>query len=128
MAHKALVGGAAYTITGGKTLVNGTAYTITGGKTLVNGTTFSISFTPPSGGTFTFYIEVEGDYGIAGAYEATTAMTWGEFCDSPYNGAGLYIYRGYPTAGHSTCVYDSNWIEQSETDVISPGETYIIAE
>lgn len=128
MAHKTLINGTAYEIKDGKTLINGVSYTITGGKTLVNGTSFSISFATTDSGTFTFYIEVDGDYGTAGTYEATTNMTWGEFCDSPYNGAGLYIYRGYPTAGHSTCVYDSNWIEQSETDVISPGETYIIAE
>jgi hypothetical protein len=126
MAHKTLINGTAYEIKDGKTLINGVSYTITGGKTLVNGTSFSISFATTDSGTFTFYIEVDGDYGTAGTYEAIWPMTWGEFCDSPYNGAGLYIYRGYPTAGHSTCVYDSNWIEQSETDVISPGETYII--
>ena len=44
MAHKTLVGGTAYDVTGGKTLVNGTVYNITGGKTLVGGTAYDISF------------------------------------------------------------------------------------
>lgn len=44
MAHKALVNGTAYEISGGKTLVDGTAYEIGGGKTLVDGTAYEISF------------------------------------------------------------------------------------
>ena len=128
MAHKALIGGTAYTITGGKTLIGGTVYTIPKGKTLVNGTAYSLSLGNPSSGTFTFYIEVDGNYGNPGTYEATTAMTWEEFCDSPYNGARLYMSGGYPSAGHGTRVYDSNWIEQSGSDVIEPGATYVIAE
>ena len=44
MAHKTLLGGTSYDISGGKTLVNGTAYSIAGGKTLVSGTAYNISF------------------------------------------------------------------------------------
>ena len=44
MAHKTLINGTAYEITGGKTLVKGTVYEITGGKTLVNGDVHEISF------------------------------------------------------------------------------------
>lgn len=44
MAHKTLIGGTAYKVSGGKTLVNGTAYKISNGKTLVNGTARSITF------------------------------------------------------------------------------------
>lgn len=43
MAHKTMINGTAYKISGGKTLVNGTAYKIKGGKTLVNGTAYNIS-------------------------------------------------------------------------------------
>lgn len=46
MAHKTLVGGTAYEISGGKTLVGGTAYSIAGGKTLVGGTAYDIGFGP----------------------------------------------------------------------------------
>lgn len=44
MAHKTLIGGTAYEISGGKTLVNGTAYSIKNGKTLVGGTAYEIAF------------------------------------------------------------------------------------
>ena len=46
MAHKTLIGGTAYEITGGKTLVNGTAYSIDKGKTLVGGTAYEVAFGP----------------------------------------------------------------------------------
>lgn len=44
MAHKTLVNGTAYNITGGKSMVSGTTYSIKGGKTLVGGTGYNISF------------------------------------------------------------------------------------
>lgn len=44
MAHKTLIGGTAYEISGGKTLVNGTAYSIKNGKTLVGGTAYEVGF------------------------------------------------------------------------------------
>ena len=47
MAHKTLVNGTAYEISGGRTLVDGTGYGITGGRTLVNGTGYGISFGTP---------------------------------------------------------------------------------
>ena len=43
MAHKTLVGGTAYNISGGKSMVSGTVYNIKGGKTLIDGTAYSIS-------------------------------------------------------------------------------------
>lgn len=44
MAHKTLIDGTAYEISGGKTLVNGTAYSIDKGKTLVGGTAYEVGF------------------------------------------------------------------------------------
>lgn len=44
MAHKSLVGGTAYDITGGRTLVGGTGYSISKGRTLVGGTGYDIAF------------------------------------------------------------------------------------
>ena len=44
MAHKTLINGTYYEISGGKTLVNGTAYSIKGGKTLVGGTAYEVDF------------------------------------------------------------------------------------
>lgn len=48
MAHKTLVGGTAYDITGGKCLVDGTGYSIKKGRTLVGGTGYDVNFAPPS--------------------------------------------------------------------------------
>jgi hypothetical protein len=48
MAHKALIGGTAYSITGGRTLIGGTGYGISKGRTLVSGTGYDISFATSS--------------------------------------------------------------------------------
>ena len=47
MAHKTMIDGVAYEISGGKTLINGTAYSIDKGKTLVGGTAYEVGFAPP---------------------------------------------------------------------------------
>ena len=44
MAHRTLIGGTAYEITGGRTLVDGTGYSIPGGRTLIGGTGYDVSF------------------------------------------------------------------------------------
>ena len=44
MAHKTIVDGTAYAITGGKCMVDGTVYEIKNGKTLIDGTGYSIKF------------------------------------------------------------------------------------
>lgn len=44
MAHKTLIGGTAYEVSGGKTLIDGTVYTIDKGKTLVEGTAYEVGF------------------------------------------------------------------------------------
>lgn len=49
MAHKTLINGTAYEVSGGRTLVNGTGYKIDKGRTLVNGTGYDISFLPAIG-------------------------------------------------------------------------------
>ena len=58
MAHKALVGGTAYEIKGGRCLVNGTGYGIQKGRTLVDGTGYDIKFGP---GTIPVTITNSGD-------------------------------------------------------------------
>lgn len=47
MAHKTLINGTSYEISGGKTLVNDTAYSIDKGKTLVGGTAYEVGFGTP---------------------------------------------------------------------------------
>ena len=46
MAHKTLINGTAYEVTGGKCLVNGTSYDIKKGRTLIGGTGYDITFGP----------------------------------------------------------------------------------
>lgn len=46
MAHKALIGGTGYSITGGRTLIGGTGYVINKGRTLIGGTGYDITFAP----------------------------------------------------------------------------------
>lgn len=47
MAHKTLIGGTSYDISGGKALVDGTSYSIKNGKALIGGTAYDISFLLP---------------------------------------------------------------------------------
>lgn len=55
MAHKTMIDGVAYEISGGKTLVNGTAYSIKNGKTLVGGTVYAVGF---GGGEATLTVDI----------------------------------------------------------------------
>lgn len=81
MAHKTLIGGTAYEITGGKTLVNGTAYSIKSGKTLVDGTAYEVGFGPS---IFSFTIN-----GVT--YYAEDGMRWNEWVESQYNTGGYVV-------------------------------------
>ena len=90
MAHKTLINGTAYKVTGGKTKVNGTAYGISGGRTLVGGTGYDISF------LIAFTID-----GIT--YQAEKGMTWNQWVSSSYNTAGLMVEMG------GQKIHDSTW-------------------
>lgn len=48
MAHKAMIGGKAYEVSGGKAMVGGTVYDISGGKTMVGGKVYEIGFSGPT--------------------------------------------------------------------------------
>ena len=70
MAHKTLVGGTAYEVSGGKTLVGGTAYSIKNGKTLVGGTVYEVGFAPD---TVTITITgSSGEYYVSVGIDGTT--------------------------------------------------------
>lgn len=55
MAHKTMIAGTAYAVTGGKTLAGGTAYSVSKGITLIGGTEYTIPFI--SGKTLAEYAE-----------------------------------------------------------------------
>ena len=60
MAHKTIVDGTEYAITGGKCMVDGTVYEIKNGKTLIDGTGYSIEFSSGNAKvTFDFRREYE---------------------------------------------------------------------
>ena len=44
MAHKTLISGTAYSVTGGRELIGGTGYGCKAGKTLIGGTAFAVKF------------------------------------------------------------------------------------
>lgn len=67
MAHKTMIGGMAYGVTGGKTMTGGTAYGISGGRTMAGGTLYDVPFSSGltltlagSGGSGTCYIKIDG--------------------------------------------------------------------
>ena len=46
MAHKTLISGTAYSVTGGRELIGGTGYSIKKGRTLIGGAGYDITFAP----------------------------------------------------------------------------------
>ena len=87
MAHKVMVGGTAYNVSGGKSLVSGTSYNIKGGKTLVGGTGYSINF-GSGGGEPTAMLYSDGDmvfqYGSDVASGKTLTASYTGFEDTEY--------------------------------------------
>lgn len=67
MAHKTMIGGTAYGVTGGKTMTGGTTYGISGGRTMAGGTLYDVPFSSGltltlagSGSSGTCYIKIDG--------------------------------------------------------------------
>lgn len=89
MAHRTLINGTAYDISGGKAMVSGTGYDIASGKTLVGGTGYEIPF----GGKL-IPVNVKGGT----AYEATRG-----FCQ--YNGETYTNGTIYVSPGEKVRVY-----------------------
>lgn len=102
MAHKTLIEGTAYEISGGKTLVDGTAYTITGGKTLVEGTEYAVGIGDEKPAVPTAMLYSDG----------TLVFQLGDAVDSGH-GELVASYTGFDTDTY----YDSNrppWLEHAE--------------
>lgn len=146
MAHKTLIGGTAYEISGGKTRVGGTNYSISGGKTRIGGTNYSISFGPSinpvlnnntwdvvgwvsSQGLGPSYWSV-GDTksvvlnGTIGTGLTLTNQTYWSYIlgfnhNNAYEGTGIH-FQGFKTAqtgGISVCLCDSYYGQQSSTTI-----------
>lgn len=119
MAHKTLIGGTAYEISGGKTLVGGTAYSIDKGKTLVGGTAYEVGFAPsltvtmteanPSGvEAYIFhdigsnnYISEPGTYQVPAGTEVLAHISH----YAPLTDVYPYVFFNGTNVGTSTSVY-----------------------
>ena len=132
MAHKTLINGTAYEITGGKTLIDGTAYSIAGGKTLIGGTGYDISFgkwlsisvgSANNYGTYTFYYQ--------------DGWTWGDLINKGYGVAiapetgyktEMYLYNDEVYCTFSGTPYEAEgWLNQSNgTTPIYQRGTHVI--
>lgn len=97
MAHKTLINGTAYEITGGRTLVNGTGYSIASGKTMVGGTVYEVGFAKPvtitvTGTGLDGYVDITHNgtkYSSATTFTANVGDTIRCRC--------VECYGGYPT-------------------------------
>ena len=114
MAHKTLISGTSYDISGGKALVDGTSYSVKNGKVLIGGTAYDISFMLPpavldlwsgADATINSIIYVNGYWIVGGNYNDGTASyariayatelngTWTtKDLWSTSSGSGSYIY------------------------------------
>lgn len=123
MAHKALIGGTAYEISGGKTLIDGTAYSIKNGKALVGGAVYDIEFakfTPVFDmGTLTFTYQSFMKYYKASMSSDTPIVDLTPVNAIMINGVITPLPYSYETSGSS--VYKGNY-----PDPIMPSEDYEI--
>lgn len=80
MAHKTLISGTAYSVTGGRELIGGTGYDCKAGKTLIGGTAYEIKFKPSeytitltgSGGKITYNgVEQNGTFTVTAGDSVT---------------------------------------------------------
>lgn len=100
MAHKTLVGGTAYKVSGGKALVGGTAYKIAKGRALVGGTGYDISFMPSIGTPLNdmtwAQIRAISDAGLASAYfsvgDAKTIIINGTVGDTTFSNLSIDVF------------------------------------
>lgn len=118
MAHKTLIGGTAYEVSGGRTLVAGTEYNILKGRTFVGGTEYDIVFEIPIS-TFVFHLD------NGRSYEFEEGMTWRDFVNSSYND-GMFT-------GRYTLLYDDFYYVTLDgrnscplSDLIIPDQEYIL--
>lgn len=75
MAHKTLIGGTAYEISGGKALIDATAYEIDKGKTLVDGTAYEVGFAKMATLTIGYFTTNHYSISVDGVVYNDTTLT-----------------------------------------------------
>ena len=113
MAHKTLIGGTAYDITGGRTLIGGTAYSITKGRTLIGGTGYDIKFTASPMQAFcelmaaaTISWRAGRNSSSTGAVSNSFGISYPVWVLSMFN--GYYSFTKYTDANTKTVIYQSS--------------------
>ena len=95
MAHKTLISGTAYSVTGGRELIGGTGYDCKGGKNLIGGTAFEIKF-GPSICTLVIKGSTQGSTtAVVAPIEHKDHPIWYAYSDGTYQlepGAGIVLY------------------------------------
>lgn len=130
MAHKTLISGTAYEISGGKTLINGTAYSIKDGKTLVDGTAYEVGFAEMATITLTgsggaSYAEYGGtQYKVPTTFEAAVGDTINLYCGDAPNSANIYLNGERVSQGLSSTQYSYVVVGNATIEVKFTGSSY----
>lgn len=112
MAHKTLISGTAYSVTGGRELIGGTGYGCKAGKTLIGGTAFDVPF-----GQTEYVLTIRG----GSAQRAGAYVTYG---GQKYGSGTLRIPVGDSvrvSVGSSNGNVGGTWVKLSGAGTLSGG-------
>lgn len=121
MAHKSLIGGTAYEITGGKTLVDGTAYEIEKGRALVDGTALEIVFSNGATVIVTSSVSDTSDQNHCSLYingEEKTDWKTGYWTYENVTSVSVSAKHSYKGAGYTKINLDGETVAKSTIGVM----------
>ena len=131
MAHKTMVDGTVYDITGGRTMVGGTVYGIQKGKTMVDGTVREIGFGPSvvnvtisgTGNSLYQYVTIDGEQ-----YHEAEDMFGAEYEFEMEPGEEIVAVTNISKRGYAAkiCVGSSLNVVASTTSSGALSYTYVI--
>lgn len=131
MAHKTLISGTAYSVTGGRELIGGTGYGCKAGKTLINGTAFEVRFAElvtiniskdSSTGDSSAYIIHNGVQYSSGEIEVEVGDTI--ICSIPsHRGKGSLII-GNKTIINGASVVSYSYVVESNIQIYTTADIY----
>lgn len=119
MAHKTLIDGTAYTVSGGRTLADGTSYNVKNGKVLVDGTAYDISFILPaeivdiwSNGVINCIAYANGFWVVGGQCRSDAYIAYATNLDGPWTTKRLWTSYGDGEDSTINCIAyaDGYWV------------------
>ena len=122
MAHKTLIDGTAYTVSGGRTLADGTSYNVKNGKVLVDGTEYDISFVLPPAALDLWSSTNTGynpRYITCVAYANGYWVVGGRYDSGKYGSAPCYARIAYTTSLDGTWETKDIWTGSNHEDCIN---------